>query len=659
MPNITPGVSLALKCLGTIEGPRFLDGRTGDGTVGLAPSTGGHFTGTRWEVIDGGHSHVILKCMGTIEGPRFLEGRIGNGTVGLVSSMDQYTTATRWEVIDDGPNRVILKCIGIVDMEGPRFLDGRTGNGTVGLAPVPEEPFTGTLWEIVNPIPVQTSEEYTSPTVRVGSTEVSMRRNTSGVDLAIHKEVIEEHREPPRDGWTTEVRTIRITAESKTFLNASQTNFVNIVPGAVYRYEDFVRGSMAEITGNRNPITIYTDHVLKPGGRGLILVNNPSASGIFHGNSGENLNLIINNIRESNGGSDLIYRMFTSNSESELNIKLTAGGSFGGFTASGSYTTNQIRNRFYITVDVLKKMFTIKAQRPDAGFFSVNNGIPNKVYIKEVDYGTRVLANVEITLTKRDDIINVTADYRGAFKANASFDFTAKNENKQETVNAYVIGGPMGQTILPKDTLEEAIKNLISSCTYQHAKPIMYKLGDMYGNTISTYSATDNIIERISVPDALVYHLVRARVTIETGNDNKERGSTFNPELYSGNGTRLMVYGNDTEHEYKSRQITEFTLNCLDENNNELLRDNIKRAGGLKLRIRFYPKQIFLGWDRWDITNITITLTFKDQNGVFDTAPIIDFRGRGVEGFLRDDYNVLECFINDDFSASYSAYKHE
>lgn len=42
---------LAFMCLGDIEGPRFLDGRTGDGTVGLAPSIDG-FSGTRWKVFE-------------------------------------------------------------------------------------------------------------------------------------------------------------------------------------------------------------------------------------------------------------------------------------------------------------------------------------------------------------------------------------------------------------------------------------------------------------------------------------------------------------------------------------------------------------------------------------------------------------------------------
>ncbi len=63
MSNITVGVSLTLKCLGNIEGPRFLDGRTGYGTVGLAPSTDGPFTGTHWEVIGVPNPAITLRAV--------------------------------------------------------------------------------------------------------------------------------------------------------------------------------------------------------------------------------------------------------------------------------------------------------------------------------------------------------------------------------------------------------------------------------------------------------------------------------------------------------------------------------------------------------------------------------------------------------------------
>src|SRR4051794_27688440 len=72
-----------LESLGRVEGPRFLDGRTHNGTVGLAPNTAGGFTGTRWSLLNLDDGTFNLECLGAVEGPRFLDGRTHNGTVGL------------------------------------------------------------------------------------------------------------------------------------------------------------------------------------------------------------------------------------------------------------------------------------------------------------------------------------------------------------------------------------------------------------------------------------------------------------------------------------------------------------------------------------------------------------------------------------------------
>jgi len=144
------GSHVALRCLGNIRGPRYLDGRTANGTVGLAPNLSPEFSGTRWRVVRGGAGVVALKCLGDIEGPRWLDGRTTDGTVGLAPNPRRPFTGTRWQVLQvayNDPNIVTLRCLG--DIEGPRLLDGRTANATVGLAPTTEGPFTGTRWEVV------------------------------------------------------------------------------------------------------------------------------------------------------------------------------------------------------------------------------------------------------------------------------------------------------------------------------------------------------------------------------------------------------------------------------------------------------------------------------------------------------------------------------
>jgi hypothetical protein len=141
---LIPGNEVVLQCLGTTPGNPWLDGRTGDGTAGLASRTDGGFTGTRWRVYDGGNGSIMLECLGTTPGNRWLDGRTGDGTAGLAPRTDGGFTGTRWRVHDGGNGSIMLECLGTAP--GNRWLDGRTDNDTVGLAPGTDGGFTGTRW---------------------------------------------------------------------------------------------------------------------------------------------------------------------------------------------------------------------------------------------------------------------------------------------------------------------------------------------------------------------------------------------------------------------------------------------------------------------------------------------------------------------------------
>ena len=47
---LVPGYVVMLRCLGDIAGPPWLDGRTLEGSVGLAPDLSPAYTGARWQV---------------------------------------------------------------------------------------------------------------------------------------------------------------------------------------------------------------------------------------------------------------------------------------------------------------------------------------------------------------------------------------------------------------------------------------------------------------------------------------------------------------------------------------------------------------------------------------------------------------------------------
>jgi predicted Rdx family selenoprotein len=140
------GSVVTLECLGNVPGPRFLDGHTGNGTVALAPQTGGGFSGTKWKVVDGGNGTVIFQCLGTIAGPHFLDGRTANNSVALAPQTGGVFTGTHWKVRHSG-DAFTFECQG--NIPGLRFLDGHTGNGSVALAPQTGGGFTGTKWRAV------------------------------------------------------------------------------------------------------------------------------------------------------------------------------------------------------------------------------------------------------------------------------------------------------------------------------------------------------------------------------------------------------------------------------------------------------------------------------------------------------------------------------
>jgi len=135
----------SLRCLGNVQGPRYLDGRTANGTVGLVARLVKPFSGTKWQLLNAGNGAVAFRCLGDVEGPRWLDGRTADGSVGLAPNTRPPFTGTRWQIIEVNGG-VTLKCLGAI--EGPRWLDGRTGSASVGLAQTTAPPFTGTRWEL-------------------------------------------------------------------------------------------------------------------------------------------------------------------------------------------------------------------------------------------------------------------------------------------------------------------------------------------------------------------------------------------------------------------------------------------------------------------------------------------------------------------------------
>jgi hypothetical protein len=145
------GDMISLFCMGNIPGPAWLDGRTADGSVGLAPNLSPPFTGAGWFVMSGFNNELFLACLGSISGPRWIDGLTASGGVRLApgagyefNAPSPASSGARWKVIDRGDGSIALECQG--QIAGPRLLDGRTADGTVGLAS--NSGLSGTSWRV-------------------------------------------------------------------------------------------------------------------------------------------------------------------------------------------------------------------------------------------------------------------------------------------------------------------------------------------------------------------------------------------------------------------------------------------------------------------------------------------------------------------------------
>jgi hypothetical protein len=142
------GEMYALECLGNEHTAfKFLDGRTGDGSVALAPTTNPPFSGTKWRASVRAGNFVLLECQGTIEGPRVLDGHTADHSVHLALSATGGFSGTLWQVVAPNDATTNLKCMG---NDNPNlFLDGVTHDGTVRLSNSTAPPFTGTRWRVI------------------------------------------------------------------------------------------------------------------------------------------------------------------------------------------------------------------------------------------------------------------------------------------------------------------------------------------------------------------------------------------------------------------------------------------------------------------------------------------------------------------------------
>jgi outer membrane protein assembly factor BamB len=151
------GDRIILETLDNMVGPRWLDGRTHDATVGLAPAYGAPFTGTLWELIEHDDRSFELRSLGLVEGPRILGVRAADGTVELVTAGTD-TPFNRWRIDEIETEIFTLQNLG--QPESRRLLDGRTEGGMVstesGTIVVP----VSSRWRVHRNVPINVLTQH-------------------------------------------------------------------------------------------------------------------------------------------------------------------------------------------------------------------------------------------------------------------------------------------------------------------------------------------------------------------------------------------------------------------------------------------------------------------------------------------------------------------
>lgn len=146
-----------------------------------------------------------------------------------------------------------------------------------------------------------------------------------------------------------------------------------------------------------------------------------------------------------------------------------------------------------------------------------------------------------------------------------------------------------------------------------------------------------------------VYTLTGARVTLKTGNDNKEFPSQVTAYLIAkGSGYVFWQPGEKMRNEMRSNSTNEFGLDKWPHGGQGTYSLTELQKSGITLVIYYNPN--FFA-DAWKIEGISVTLEFKDQNG--NLHPSLGSKTivfRNAIGFLNISERYFECRMDGNFT---------
>jgi hypothetical protein len=447
-------------------------------------------------------------------------------------------------------------------------------------------------------------------------------------------------------GYDCTTTTVNLTATSANFLNNDYSGTTaNIYPGACYTYANLTNGTWKEQTGARNTLQITTDN---PNIRGNSYenVSNPNV-----GTLETAVNKLFSRLPKSGGEESLTYQVTEATNSAVYNLAIGAAASGYGVDLSNVYSTGNQSNHVHVTVDATKILFTISTTPPDSGFFKDPSieATPYLSYISEISYGVRVLANADITFASQQDADQFRGSVSG-FGATVSLSvgYGSGSKNTTANINAYIIGGPGGQAVASSlDELKNQIQKAFDGANYQNARPISYKVCDMAGDQLNTYSATDNFTERSCVPESGgEAEIDNITLTFTQGSQGKSPSALYGVFVYPGMGTdndpnkAMFVYNagrstNSLNQAYAANSNVTVILTPnrpkIDKKGNVISGftgkfdvETFQKAGGGHVYISplFYQAGTYSGQSNWLIDGVAVQINLKPTTANPNPQPL-------------------------------------
>ena len=410
-------------------------------------------------------------------------------------------------------------------------------------------------------------------------------------------------------GWNCVSTTQTFTAQSTSFMNANPNEKgSHLVAGAIYSFDDYSSGNFREYSNDRNPVTVYTTTTV---GNNSATIQNPNGQTLSQGVSG-----IAGQFAADQAGTTAIIQTTSVDNLADYSIEISAGGSYGAFSGSASFSHSESEHHIYFTISAIKPMYTISVQRPANGYFAEGRTpVANSplVVVQDVTYGARILANLDLTISSKTNLGSLGINYNdGMESANLNFNAIANDKTVKYTINSYMVGVPVHSPMTTLQDFQTQIASIFAQADYHTAAPVQYALTDLDGNALGIESATDAFTTRTCTPADETFVLQSVMASIESGEDGKNSNSEFWMELYNGtpaNHTKFAVYyDNGTEFNNKYSP----TLNVpFVPNSKPITLTDFKDGGAILLRLSEHGHSR----DDWDINTLKLTFNFMSQKG--------------------------------------------